>query len=107
VVTAGALISLMFLIMVRVANPLIPRSLMGIFATVLYFPSGAVYPVEGLPPWLRPLSSVDPFTFSVRAMKEVLLKNTDLTAVRSDLLYLLSTMALTLTCAAVLFRRRL
>ena len=44
VATALALISMMFLIMVRVNDPLVPRAIFGMLNTVLYFPSGAVYP---------------------------------------------------------------
>jgi len=49
VVTAFALISLMFLLMVRVTDPLVPRAMFGLLNTMLYFPSGAVYPRQGLP----------------------------------------------------------
>src|SRR6185295_16835797 len=41
VITAFALISLMFLIMVRVSDPLMPRAIFGVLNTLLYFPSGA------------------------------------------------------------------
>src|SRR5678815_1321607 len=44
VCAAFALISLMFLLMVRVTDPLMPRAMFGLLNTVLYFPSGAVYP---------------------------------------------------------------
>ena len=49
VVTAFALISMMFLIMVRVNDPLMPRAIFGVLNTLLYFPSGAVYPQQGFP----------------------------------------------------------
>ena len=49
VVTAFALISLMFLLMVRVTDPLMPRAMFGVLNTLLYFPSGAVYPQQGFP----------------------------------------------------------
>jgi ABC-2 type transport system permease protein len=45
-VTSMALISMMFLIMVRVNDPLVPRAIFGMLNTVLYFPSGAVYPTD-------------------------------------------------------------
>ena len=48
VATAFALISLMFLLMVRVTDPLVPRAMFGVLNTLLYFPSGAVYPHAGL-----------------------------------------------------------
>ena len=49
VVTAFALISMMFLLMVRVTDPLMPRAMFGVLNTLLYFPSGAVYPQQGFP----------------------------------------------------------
>ena len=57
-----ALISMMFLIMVRVSDPLVPRAIFGMLNTVLYFPSGAVYPAESFPAWMKVISVVDPFT---------------------------------------------
>jgi ABC-2 type transport system permease protein len=63
VATSLALISMMFLIMVRVSDPLVPRAIFGMLNTVLYFPSGAVYPQQSFPGWMkakwRPGFSVD------------------------------------------------
>src|SRR5689334_80549 len=42
--TSFAFISIMFVMMVRVNDPLIPRAVFGILNTLLYFPSGAIYP---------------------------------------------------------------
>ena len=53
VATAFCLISLMFLLMVRVTDPLMPRAMFGVLNTVLYFPSGAVYPQQGFPAGCR------------------------------------------------------
>src|SRR5204862_4635297 len=69
IVTAFALISLMFLLMVRVSDPLLPRAMFGVLNTVLYFPSGAVYPQQGFPGWMQVIAAVDPFTYSVHAFK--------------------------------------
>ena len=76
VVTAFALISLMFLLMVRVTDPLMPRAMFGVLNTLLYFPSGAVYPQQGFPGWMQVIAVVDPFTYAVHAFKSLLLKNT-------------------------------
>jgi ABC-2 type transport system permease protein len=64
VVTSFSLISLMFLLMVRVTDPLLPRAMFGVLNTVLYFPSGAVYPQQGFPGWLQAIAVVDPFTYA-------------------------------------------
>ncbi|HEV3139362.1 MAG TPA: ABC transporter permease, partial [Vicinamibacterales bacterium] len=76
VVTAFALISMMFLLMVRVTDPLMPRAMFGVLNTLLYFPSGAVYPQQGFPGWMQAIAIVDPFTYAVHAFKNLLLKNT-------------------------------
>ena len=52
-VASFAMISFMFLVMVRVDDPLVPRAIFGVLNTLLFFPSGAISPVEGFPKWLR------------------------------------------------------
>lgn len=106
-VTAFALISLMFLLMVRTSNPMVPRAMFGVLSTVLYFPSGAVYPQEGFPPWLKALAAVNPFTYAVHALRSLLLKNSGFAAISGDLLFLLLFSAIAMTVATLLFRRTL
>jgi len=107
VVTSFALISMMFLLMVRVSDPLMPRAMFGILNTVLYFPSGAVYPQQGFPGWMQVIAVSDPFTYAVHAFKSVLLKNTGLAAIGFDLSFLLVFSAVALTAATMLFKRTL
>jgi ABC-2 type transport system permease protein len=107
VVTAFALISLMFLIMVRVNDPLMPRAIFGVLNTLLYFPSGAVYPPQGFPGWMQVIAAIDPFTYAVHAFKSLLLKNTGFEAIGGDLLYLLVFSAIGMTAATLLFKRTL
>jgi ABC-2 type transport system permease protein len=107
VVTSFALISMMFLLMVRVTDPLMPRAMFGLLNTVLYFPSGAVYPQQGFPAWLQAIAVVDPFTYAVHAFKSLLLKNTGLGAITWDLAFLLLFSAVAMTLATRLFKRTL
>ncbi len=107
VVTAFALISMMFLLMVRVSDPLVPRATFGVLNTLLYFPSGAVYPQQGFPPWMQAIAAVDPFTYAVHAFKSLLLKNTGFEAIGVDMLFLVVFSAVTMTAATLLFRRTL
>jgi len=107
VVTSFALISLMFLLMVRVTDPLLPRAVFGILNTVLYFPSGAVYPQQGFPGWMTVIAVADPFTYAVHAFKNLLLKNTGFVAIASDLMFLLIFSAVAMTAATMLFKRTL
>jgi ABC-2 type transport system permease protein len=107
VVTALALISMMFLIMVRVNDPLVPRAVFGVLNTVLFFPSGAVYPIQAFPKWMKVITVVDPFTYAVHGFKELILKNTGLAAVGWDFAFLLGFSALAMGAATLLFRRTL
>jgi ABC-2 type transport system permease protein len=107
VATAFALISLMFLLMVRVTDPLMPRAMFGVLNTLLYFPSGAVYPQQGFPGWMQAIAAVDPFTYAVHAFKNLLLKNTGFEAIGPDLGYLLIFSVVSMTAATMLFRRTL
>jgi len=107
VATALALISMMFLIMVRVSDPLVPRAIFGMLNTVLYFPSGAVYPTQSFPAWMKVITVVDPFTYAVHGFKQLVLKNTGLMAVSGDLLFLFCFTILAMGIATLLFRRTL
>jgi ABC-2 type transport system permease protein len=107
VVTAFALISMMFLMMVRVSDPLLPRATFGVLNTLLYFPSGAVYPQQGFPGWMQVLAAIDPFTYAVHAFKCLLLKDTGFGAIGFDLAFLLAFSAITMAAATSLFRRTL
>jgi len=107
VATSLALISMMFLIVVRVSDPLVPRAIFGMLNTVLYFPSGAVYPQESFPGWMKAIAVVDPFTYAVHGFKQLILKNTGLMAVSGDLIFLFVFTALAMTAATLLFRRTL
>ena len=53
VLTSLAFNTMMFLLMVRIEDPLVPRAMFGILNTLLFFPSGSVYPIQAFPPWLR------------------------------------------------------
>jgi ABC-2 type transport system permease protein len=107
VATALALISMMFLLMVRVSDPLVPRAIFGVLNTVLFFPSGAVYPTAAFPAWMKAITVVDPFTYAVHGFKNLVLKNTGLMAIAPDLLFLLIFSALAMGAATLLFRRTL
>jgi ABC-2 type transport system permease protein len=106
-VTSFALISMMFRIMVRVSDPLMPRAIFGVLNTLLYFPSGAIYPQQGFPPWMQVIAKIDPFTYAVHAFKSLLLKNTGLGAVSFDIFYLVVFSAICMTAATLLFKRTL
>jgi len=106
-VTALAMISFMFLLMVRVTDPLVPRAIFGVLNTLLYFPSGAIYPTEGFPVWLRWISVVDPFTYAVHALKNLLLKNTGFEGIYRDVGLLIAFAAVLIGGCIALFKRQI
>jgi ABC-2 type transport system permease protein len=107
VATSLAFNTMMFLLMVRVEDPLVPRAMFGILNTLLFFPSGAIYPVKAFPAWLRGIAYVDPFTYAVNGFKAILLKDAGFAAIRTDLLYLTLAAAIMITIATALFKRTL
>jgi ABC-2 type transport system permease protein len=105
--TSFAFNALMFLLMVRVEDPLVPRAMFGILNTLLYFPSGAIYPVSAFPPWLRVMAQADPFTYAVHGFKGLLLKEAGFMAILPDVLYLMALGGVALVLATRLFKRSL
>ena len=105
--TSFAFVSMMFLIMVRISDPLVPRAIFGILNTLLYFPSGAIYPVHAFPKWLQWIAKIDPFSYSVHGFKAVLLKGVGLAAIWQDLLYLGVFAMATFLLSSILFKRTL
>ena len=103
--TSVAFNGMMFLMMVRVEDPLVPRAMFGVLNTLLFFPSGAISPVSGFPPWLKAIAEVDPFTYAVHGFKEILLKDDGFVAIRFDLFFLFAFGVGTLMLALPLFKR--
>ena len=105
-VTSLTMISFMFLLMVRVSDPLVPRAIFGVLNTLLFFPSGAIYPTAGFPLWLRWISAVDPFTFAVDALKKLLLKDTGFAGIALDVAVLAGLSLALITGCIMLFKRQ-
>ncbi|HZU22258.1 MAG TPA: ABC transporter permease, partial [Terriglobales bacterium] len=105
--TSVAFIAMMSLLMVRVEDPLVPRATFGILNTLLFFPSGAIYPVKAFPTWLKWIAWVDPFHYAVHGFKALLLKDAGMAAIWQDLLFLGVFGAVMLAGATKLFKRTL
>jgi ABC-type multidrug transport system permease subunit len=105
--TSVAFNTMMFLLMVRIDDPLVPRAMFGILNTLLFFPSGSIYPIQAFPFWLRAIAKADPFTYAVHGLKSLLLKEAGLTAIWPDMVYLTIFAVITLSIATPLFKRTL
>ena len=106
-VTSLAFNAMMFLFMVRVEDPLVPRATFGVLNTLLFFPSGAIYPISAFPKWLQVIATADPFSYAVHGFKALLLKEAGLAAIWYDLFFLTLFAAVMLSIATPLFKRTL
>ncbi len=107
IVTSIAFNGMMFLLMVRVDDPLVPRAMFGVLNLLLFYPSGAMYPIAAFPKWLQAIAVVDPFTYCVHGFKAILLKDGGFVAIRFDLFFLFVFGISTLLIATPLFKRTL
>jgi ABC-2 type transport system permease protein len=105
--TTLGLLSMMFLLLGRANHPRIVGVFSGFLNVIFFFPSGAVYPVESFPSWLRTFVRINPEYYAVHALKSILIKGTPISFVASDLLFLFAFTTLMLFFAVVTFRRTL
>ena len=84
-----------------------PRAVFGLLNTLLFFPSGAMYPIYSFPPWLQMIAAVDPFAYAVHGFRAVLLKGVGFSAIREDVIFLSCFTAVCLVAVVALFPRRL
>jgi ABC-2 type transport system permease protein len=107
IMVSFAFMAMMSCLVARMNNPMLPRALFGILNTLLYFPSGAIYPVQSLPAWLRWITVIDPFTYAVHGLRVLLLKGAAIHVVLPDMLFLAAFAALMFAGSVRLFRRTL
>jgi len=105
--TSIAFNGMMFLLMVRVEDPLTPRAMFGVLNLLLFYPSGAMYPIASFPWWLRAIAVIDPFTYCIHGFKSIILKDGGFAAIQFDLLFLFVFGISTLLVATPLFKRTL
>jgi len=107
VVSATGLLAMTFALLGRAGHPRLVGTFSGFLNVILFFPSGAIYPVESFPPWLRTFAHFNPETHSVSAIKQILFKGADFAAVSGDIMFLLVFMLAMLILASVSFKRTL
>lgn len=104
--TALSIASVWFLLFARARQASVLRGMFGIVNALLFFPSGALYPVESYPGWLRAISNIDPLTYGLAAMRDMLLRGARPSACLAPWVFLVT---FTLVCGVltrVLFRRQ-
>jgi ABC-2 type transport system permease protein len=106
VLTTLDLMSLMFLILGRFNHPRIVGILSGFLNVILFFPSGAIYPIASFPSWLQSLAMINPEAYAVHAIKALLFKDAGLAAVSGDLVFLFMFSAVMLILSVATFKRQ-
>jgi len=71
----------------------------------LYFLSGALFPLDNLPGWLSILTTLDPVTYGVGALREVMLEITGINSFAINIGVLLLSAASLGTVGVLSFRR--
>ena len=105
--TGTGLLAMMFAIYSRASNPRLIGGPAGFLNVILFFPSGAIYPVESLPHWLRAFTRWNPETHAVSALKSIMFKGANFAAISSDVMFLLVFTAVMLVLAGATLKRSL
>jgi ABC-2 type transport system permease protein len=77
------------------------------FNLVLYYTSGAVYPLEGFPTWMRQISMINPEAYAVHALRLLMYRESSLSSIAGDFTFLAVFTGLMMALAVVAFRRSL
>jgi ABC-2 type transport system permease protein len=105
--TGLGLISMMTAFAVRVPVPEVYQFTAFPINLVLYFTSGAIYPIDGFPNWMRSMALVNPEAYAVHALRLLMYKGASLTAVLGDFAFLAVFTGIMVALATVAFQRRL
>jgi ABC-2 type transport system permease protein len=105
--TSLAISAVWFLLFARARGVSVLRGMFGIINALLFFPSGALYPVESYPPWLQAISRADPLTYGLNALRNLLLRGSSPHTVLPDWVFLLTFALVCGILTRVLFRREI
>jgi ABC-2 type transport system permease protein len=107
ILTTLCLLSLMFVMIGRVNHPRIVGLLSGFLNVILFFPSGAIYPIASFPEWLKAFAKVNPEAYAVDALKSILFKGERISDISGDIIFLLIFTFVMMTIAIGTFKRTL
>ncbi len=105
--TTLCLLGLLFIILGRVNHPRIVGILSGFLNVILFFPSGAVYPIASFPEWLKAFAKVNPEAYAVNALKSILFKGAGIQTIYGDIIFLFSFALAAMAVAITTFKRTL
>ena len=105
--TALGLISMMTAFAVRAPAPEVYQFTSFPINLVLYFTSGAIYPIDGFPNWMREMAVFNPEAYAVHALRLLMYKGASFGAVAGDFAFLAGFTAIMCIVATLAFKRAL
>lgn len=105
--TALGLISMMTAYAVRAPAPEVYQFTAFPINLILYFTSGAVYPLQGFPSWMRSIAVFNPEAYAIDALRLVMYKGVSLPAIIGDFAFLSVFTGIMLALATAAFKRAL
>jgi ABC-2 type transport system permease protein len=105
--TSMGLISMMSAYAVRAPAPEVYQFTAFPINLILYFTSGAVYPIDGFPGWMRNFATINPEAYAVHALRVLMYKGAGITAVIGDFAFLGLFTVIMIALATAAFRRAL
>lgn len=105
--TSLGLISMMTAYAVRAPAPEVYQFTAFPINLILYFTSGAVYPIQGFPSWMRSIAFFNPEAYAIDALRVVMYKGAGLPAVIGDFAFLAVFTGLMILLATMAFKRAL
>ena len=107
IISTLGLLGMMFLILGRANHPRIVGVLGGFLNVIFFFPSGAIYPIDSFPVWLKTFAKINPEAYSVHALRTILFKGQSLTGIEGDFFFLTIFAITMLTIATLSYKREL
>jgi ABC-2 type transport system permease protein len=105
--TGLGVISMMTAFAVRAPAPEVYQFTAFPINLILYFTSGAIYPIEGFPNWMRSIATVNPEAYAVHALRLLMYKHASFFAIEGDLAFLAIFTAVMCGIATIAFKRAL
>jgi ABC-2 type transport system permease protein len=105
--TALGLIAMMTAYAVRFSSGDIYRVSSFPINLTLYYTSGAIYPLDGFPTWMKEFSVINPETYAVHALRLLMYNGAGFGAVAGDFAFLGVFTGLMVILSILVFRRRL
>lgn len=81
--------------------------LLSLMFVILFFPSGAVYPIASFPGWLRTFAKINPEAYAVHALKSLLFRKASMASISGDMLFLALFTVVAMTLSILTFKRTL